>query len=179
MIPRKSVAWAWSIVNEPLDAMRSVVARPLEESIGKYLTLLVFSALVAGVVSFLWAFVRAAYFDVVRDVTIEYWRLLNYYGQVVMGTVFLYVFFGTFVLFLLTLFVHRFASDAKYVKAVAVTCASTAPLLLFGWVNYRVLVALLVWSCFLAAAGVKALREAGIPAQSTIVPSVKKKRSRR
>jgi len=159
MFPKKSFLWAWSVLEEPAQALRAIVAKPLEDSIGKYLVLLVYSGLVAGIVSFGWAFLRGIYLDVVRDITIDYWRLLNYYGQVLMGTMFLYIFFGTFVLFVISLFVHRFAADARYIKVVAVTCASAAPLLVFGWVNYRVLLALLVWMFFLLVAGVRVLRE--------------------
>lgn len=159
MFPVQSFRFALATVREPLTAMREVARRPLEDTIGKYLVLLAYSGIVAGLVSLLWALGRGVYLDVVHNITIDYWRLINYFGQVLMGTFFLYIFFGTFILFLITLIVHRFAAHAKYVHVVAVTCASTAPLLLFGWVNYRVLIALLIWMLFLLVTGIFVLRE--------------------
>lgn len=159
MFPLQSLRSALGVLQSPREGLLRVHEETLEETLSNYLALLLWSGVLAGVVSFVWALLRALYVDIIRGITIDYWHVVNYFSQVLIGTAFLYVFFGTFVMFLLTLALQAFAPRARYVKVVAVTCASAAPLLLFGWIAPRLLLALLVWMLFLLGSGISILKQ--------------------
>lgn len=150
---RAIIGRAVAVIRNPDHAYGQLHSRTLEDVLADYVKLVMASGLLAGVVSFIWAFGRAAYLQLVRGIVVDYWRLANYQAQVLAGTFFLYLFAGTILFFLASVVVKAARPRAGYTQVVMVLCYALSPVLLFGWVSSRLVPALLVWSVVLLLVG--------------------------
>ena len=119
-----------------------------ETSLRDYLYLLIVVSIIAGTLYFLISIGRAAYYDIFLDATVQYLRLLNYAAGAMMAILFFYFFAGTFLLFILSMFLLPIYKKAKYTKLLTVIFLALSPVLLFGWIPI-LLPGLFVWSIVL------------------------------
>lgn len=126
----------------------------LEGILEAYIKLLLLSGVAAAAATFLWQLLKAAFYDVVRGVTVDYLNLANYTFSVSAGTFFFYLFAGTFGLGILSLLLSPFFR-MKYTRLVKILCDATMPVLLFGWPTPNLAWALFVWSLVIFIVGVR------------------------
>lgn len=154
MLAKNAITSGFSILSYPTFAFRDLKKRTLEQVLGDYIKLVLLSGLLAGVVTFLYAIGRAVYLEIVRDVTVNFWRLANYYSGIAVGTFFFYLFAGTFIFFIVSVVANLF-TPAPYTRVVMVLCYALTPVLLFGWLSSRLAAALLIWAGFLLIVGLR------------------------
>ena len=146
-----------SLLMNPEREYRRIHSRTLEEILGDYMKLLLLSGVVAGIVSFLVMVATAAYRNLLKGITVEYVRLVNYSVQILTGTFFSYIFIGTFVTFLVSVILNIFLHRLSYTDVVKIVCTSMTPLLLFSWIARITAIPLLIWSVFLIVAGIRVI----------------------
>lgn len=150
----------FTILGDPKGAYSTLQQRSFEEVLSEYLTLLIAVSAATGVVYFLNVFAHAAYYNLVLQADVNYWRLANYAFGGLTAVLLFFFFAGTFLAFFVSLFLRPFYK-VKYTTLLACMCYALAPLLLFGWI-YVAAPALLIWSAVLFAAGMKQIMPAKI-----------------
>lgn len=148
------VKQAWSVVRNPEQGFVELQKQSFEQSLGSYVQLVLLSGICAAIVSFLYAIGNAAYLNIFKSVKIDYLNLLNYYAGIAVGVFFLYLFIGTFIVFLVSIIVKSFVK-MKYTEVLRALCFSLSPVLLFGWISQKLAIALLIWSVVLAVVGLQ------------------------
>lgn len=155
---RQGITEAFKTISASAKEMERLKKRSLEEVLEQYIKLLLASGALAAIFSIIVAFAKAAYYDLLRGLTVEYLRLLNYTLSLAAGTFFFYLFVGTFGLAILSALIYPFARLA-YTRLVQVLCVATMPVLLFGWLAPRLATALLLWSLYLLLLGISLNRK--------------------
>jgi hypothetical protein len=156
---KSAVKQGISILSNPDREFSLMKERSFEEILEDYIKFLLVAGLLAGVAAIAYQFGRAAYLDVFKSISIDYWRLLNYSVGTAVSAFFLYLFAGTFLMFVISLVLKPFAKGLRYTRLLSVMIYSLSPLLIFNWINESLFPALLVWSLFLLVKGVKIGKE--------------------
>lgn len=138
----------------PERGMRRRLKRSFEQNLNTYLTSLVIVAVMAGLFTFLFRLGRSLVLSLMRDIDVHYWRMINYTTGHAVSMLFLYLFVGTVVLFIITYLTWSFTKDLKYVKVIDVFFFAMTPLLLFGWIPFLA-PSLMVWAAFLVFVGLR------------------------
>lgn len=132
----------------------------LEDNLSWYMKLLLLMAVVAGVFSFLKSLAWAGYLHLGEGVTIELNRLTNYAFGIATGTFFVYLFVGTFGLFLFSIIVWLILGKRlKFTHTIMACTLSMAPVLLIGWLDSSIAAVLFLWMAFLLVTGLRAMRQ--------------------
>ncbi len=152
---KKAIAKGFGILSDPSQEFEEINKRTFEEVLEDYIKLLLFSGLLAGIVTFIYILIRAAYLNLFKGMAIDYWRLINYSAGTSGSIFFFYLFAGTFLFFILSILIKAFVKGVKYTRFVALMFYSLTPVLFFGWLSARIIPPLFIWSAFLLAAGVK------------------------
>src|SRR2546423_369786 len=118
MIPKSAIRTAFNTLYNPAQAFKGLSKRTLEDVVGDYVKLVLFSGVLAAIASFLYAVGNAAYLQLIKNVAINYLRLSNYYLGISVGTFFFYLFAGTFLFFLCTVLIMPFVKKVKYTHIV-------------------------------------------------------------
>ena len=112
------------------------------------------TGLLAGAATLIYQFARAAYLDVFKSISVDYWNLLNYSVGTAVSIFFFYIFAGTFLMFIISLLIKLFARGIRYTRLLGIIMYSLSPLLVFSWIKESLFPALLVWSLFLLVKGI-------------------------
>ena len=142
------------ILFNPEKEFKLLNQRSLESVVWNYAAMLVAAALMAGIFNLIFSIAKAAYFDILVDVNIEYLRMINYSIGRSTSLIFLYLFSGTFLLFFLSMLSRPFLRKIKYDSLLKILIYSSMPMLLFGWILANPL-PLAIWSIFLIYTGIK------------------------
>ena len=126
----------------------------LEDVVGYYMLLLVATSMAAGLANFLFFFIKAVYLDIFLNVNIRYGTLLNYLLSRSVLLIFLYIFIGTFILFLISIALKLFFPKIKYTNLLKILLPSLTPFLLFVWIPFSPF-PLIIWSSFMFVTGIK------------------------
>jgi hypothetical protein len=126
----------------------------LEEVVADYFRLLIAAGIAAGVFNLIYSLLRSLYLDIFVNITIEYWRMLNYSLGRSVSLIFLYLFAGTFLLFFLSIILKPFIKRVRYISLIKILIYSLMPFLLFSWF-FQNPAPLAIWSLFLFIAGIK------------------------
>ncbi|MDD9952980.1 MAG: hypothetical protein OXR66_01440 [Candidatus Woesearchaeota archaeon] len=146
----------WTVIADPVHAFKQLESRSFEDVLYEYLKLLVLVSIAAGLFLFLLSMGKALYFDLFRAIDIKYWRLVNYASGALTATALLYLFSGTFVLFLISLLVQPF-TRLRYTRTLQVLFYALTPLLLFGWF-IPIVGGIALWSLALFCIGTNVVR---------------------
>lgn len=149
MTLRNGIRQGFRTLSSPEKAFKELKKRTFEDVLEEYIKLLLLSGFLAALALFLINIGRSFYLHIIRNVTVDYWGLLNYSSQASTATFFFYLFAGTFLLFVLSLLMKPFFRGWKLVKLLGVICYSVTPLLFFSWIYKGLLLALGIWSLFL------------------------------
>jgi len=155
MLLKTAIIQGFRILSNPDKEFKEINNRTLEKVLEDYIKLLLASGLLATVVSFVFIIVYSTYLNIFRGVNIGYWHLINYAAGISGSIFFFYLFAGTFLFFLISLIVKLFVPRLKYTKLIAIICYSLSPILLFGWISTKLVLALCIWSIFLLIVGIK------------------------
>ena len=146
---------AFSFLKNSQSSFQSVFSSSLEDCLEKYMKMLLIAGLFASIASFIIFLLNSLYLSIFRDVPILAWRMLNYAVSVSSGYFMVYLFLGTFGLFLLVLLFKVFFRNIRLDALIKLFCYSMFPILLFGWIHPSLAYALMVWSAFLVIVGIK------------------------
>ncbi|HYD03055.1 MAG TPA: YIP1 family protein [Alphaproteobacteria bacterium] len=146
------------LLASPKEEYAKMEKRTFESVLEDYIKLLLLSGLLASVASFVITIARAAYLNLFKNITVDYYKLANYSLGTSTNIFFLYLFCGTALVALITFFVKIFAGNLKYVKAVSVVLYALTPVLFFGWINGIASLTLLLWTIFLIYVGITTLK---------------------
>ena len=144
---------SFNILLKPEAEFADLHNRTFESVLNDYVILLAISAIVAGLVAFLYSVGYALYLGIFKQVNIEYWNMANYAAGSSVSLLFFYLFAGTFILFIVSIFLRIFVKKMSYVNLFNVIFYSLTPLLLFSWLRIAV-VGLFIWCAFLFIEGV-------------------------
>jgi xanthine/uracil permease len=128
--------------------------KSLEEVLENYIKLVLLSAVVAAIFSFIRSLVYAVYLNIFEGVTINFMNLANYSASLSGGIFFFYLFVGTIFSGILTMLLNIFLRK-KYTELVKIYCMSLIPVLLFGWISQSIGLCLLIWSAYLFILGLR------------------------
>ncbi len=154
-----------NLLLNPKREFEALNKRSFESVIADYMYLLIAAALLAGVFNFIFSLLQALYLDISVNISIQYFRMINYSIGKSTSLIFLYLFAGTFLLFFASLILKIFLRKIKYTSLLKISFYSLAPMLLFGWVLVNPL-PLSVWSMFLLFTGIKTHKYAQIDKDS-------------
>lgn len=142
------------VVSNPEKEFGNLPRTSLEDVVACYMSLLILTALAAGIASSLLIFSQTLYFDIFFKSDVHYSEVANY--SLVRGTslVFMYLFLGTFLVFLITIILKQFFRKIRYTDFLKITCYSLSPMLLFGWAPFSI-VSMLLWSIILLVLGIR------------------------
>lgn len=155
MILKKSVTNAIKFLRAPLEHFKKLQKHTLEQILEDYIKLLLGSGILAGLLSVMFAILRALYLETFRGVTVEYLRLFNYSLGTATGIFFFYLFIGTFGMLIVATIVWILIKKIKYYDLIKIFCLSLYPIYLFSWIYIKASPMLLLWSIFLLIIGVK------------------------
>ena len=141
---KKTSRILWS----PKESFRGLEDEKLEGVVAFYFRMLVIVSVVSGLFFFVFSFIKAIYLDIFLRTDINYWRMINYLSGRSASLVFLYLFIGTFIVFLISLVLFIFFRKIKYLEVLKGLLYSLTPFLLFGWL-FMSLYPLIIWSVFL------------------------------
>ena len=142
------------ILLNPEREFKLLNKRSLESVVWDYAYVLAAGAILAGAFNLIFSILRALYFDLLVDVSIQYLRMINYSIGRSTSIIFFYLFAGTFLLFFLSLLLRLFFRKMKYTSLLKVLLCSATPMLFFGWILANPLL-LAIWSVFLIYTGIK------------------------
>ena len=145
------------ILLNPEKAFSELKNATLEDVIGYYMQLLVLTSAAAGISNLLFSIGKALYFDVFFRVDVVYWTMLNYILGRSMLLALLYIFFGTFILFFISIALKLLFSKIKYTDLMKILLLSLTPFLLFAWLPFAPF-PLIIWSGFLFLTGVRSYK---------------------
>ena len=151
---REAVRDSLVFLSQSGNAYKNLEKRTLEDVLEQYVKLLLLSGFLAAAVTFLFGMGRAIYLDLIRQVSVEYLRALNYTFSIGAGTFFFYLFIGTFGTGLASLLLSPFFR-VKYTRLLQILCLALMPVLLFGWIAPTVALGLFLWSLYLFVLGVQ------------------------
>jgi len=141
----------------PSVGLQRIQQRSLEDITADYLTLLLFTSALAGIINFIYNIGKTLYLEIFYAVEIQHLRMLNYlFGRSMSLTLF-YLFAGTFLIMLFALVLAPMIKRHKVTDLLKLVLFSATPFLLFGWIPIAT-VALLLWSAFLLVLGIKNYR---------------------
>ena len=142
------------ILSNPETAFCELENSTLEYVVSYYMTLLVASSIASGLANFIFSLLKSAYLSIFLNANVNYWTLINYLLGVSVLLVFLYIFTGTFILFLISIALKPFFYKIRYVNLLKILLLSLTPFLLFVWIPFSPY-PLIIWSSFLFAVGIK------------------------
>lgn len=145
-------------LEQPVEAFKRLEKQTFEAVLEDYLKLLLTVAFATAVFSLFISVLKAAYFSLALVVDVQWWRMFNYAMGRATSLFFLYLFLGTFGLFLVSIPIAPFLR-AKYTRVLSVLFLALTPLLLFGWL-YMFAPALGIWSVILLFIGARIQRRA-------------------
>ncbi len=161
----KAIKRGLRILSSPREEFENLNKRTFESVVADYMTLLVIVAVLAGLSGLLYSVFRALYLDLSLDVSIQYFRMINYAAGRSMSLLFFYLFAGTFLLFFISLILKPFLHKMKYTSLLKILFYSLTPFLLFSWFYLNPLPWGL-WSIFLLAVGIKTHKDIKIKEDS-------------
>ena len=142
-----------AILSNPEKAIIDLKNDTLEAIVGYYISLLLLTSAAASIANFLFSIVKVAYFDVFLMVDVDYLSMLNYQLGRSLSLAFLYLFFGTFIMFFISVILKFFFTRIKYTDLLKILLFASTPFLLFGWVPFAPY-PLVIWWLFLLATGI-------------------------
>ena len=154
MIIMKHVKTGFRVVSNPQKEFSSLSKTSLEDVVAWYMGLLLLMALAAGIAIFLFILSQTLYFDIFSKSDVNYYEVINYVLVRATSLFFMYLFLGTFMVFLIAMLLKQFFRKIRLTDFLKITCYSLSPMLLFGWVPFSA-VSMLLWSIILLALGIK------------------------
>ena len=144
----KSLKRGLNILLDPKKGFSNANKCNFELAVGHYMWLLITVAIAAGVINLLFSIGKAIYFDLFVNAEIQYIRMANYSFSSAFSLFFFYLFAGTLLTFILSLFLRPFFNKIKYTDFLKIIFFSLTPLLLFAWLPFNP-VPFVIWSLFL------------------------------
>jgi len=154
ILNKKILKKRWNFLFNPKDGFKEFLKLSFEESLYEYLLLILFVGLLSAIFIFILNISKAIYINFIYNVDIHFLNMINYTLGKASGIIFFYFFAGTFLLFILSMIIHRFFKDIRYVRLLQIFFISLTPVLIFGWIPW-LSYTLLVWSLFLFIEGIK------------------------
>ncbi len=142
------------VLSNPDEGFRRLEKRSLEDVVSDYILILLLSSALGFLATVILSVIRAVYYQLFYHADIFYWNMLNYAFGIGLALFYIYLFLGTFGVFILTLVMRAFARKMRYVRLIKIVLLSTAPILLFGWIPLSQF-PLFVWMLFLLVKGMK------------------------
>lgn len=140
-------------LENPVQEFKQLHKRPLEQMVADYLKLLLFTGILAGLLTLLFSFGKSAYYDIFLHIDVQYARMFNYLIGRAFSIAFFFIFAGSFFLFFLSIILIIFLR-IKYATLFKILFLALTPLLLFSWIPYMP-PALFLWSIFLFIIGLR------------------------
>lgn len=153
-----------SILSNPKQEFKELENKSIDLIVAFYIRMLVMVSLLTGLFNLLFSILRAFYLDLFVTVDIQYIRMINYSLGISSSLILLYLFSGTFILFLVSLVINPFIGKLKYVEILKILMYSAAPFLLFGWLPFAL--PFIIWSTFLFIIGLKTYKTENINKES-------------
>lgn len=150
----KSLKKAWEIVTDPVVEFKKLNNLSFEKVLSEYLHMIITIGCIAGLFELIFNFFKAVYMDVFVHADIQYLRMFNYLFGKANSIFFFTLFFGTFIMFLISVILKQIFRKIRYTSLLKLLFYSLAPLLLFGW-TYKLIPGLIVWTLILFYKGVK------------------------
>jgi len=144
MVYKRFAKW-FNFLTNPSTSYKRVIKGTLEEFLGDYMKMLLMVGVLGGLAVVIWQFIYAGYLSVFKGVSINFLRLANYYSGIAVGTFFFWLFAGTVIMFLAVIIIRIFIHE-KIAQGVMRLCFSLAPVFVFGWINIRLVPALIIWT---------------------------------
>ena len=149
------------ILRNPEKEFSTIHTLTLEKIVFDYLRSLVGVSIAAGIISFVYSIARTAYLDILLSIDINYVRFLNFALGQASGTVLIYIFSGTFLVFAASLIISIFYRRIRYTELLKKILYAATPILIFGWVP-KIALALLIWCIFLFYVGIRTHKQVSI-----------------
>ena len=169
----KSLKKAWNIVTDPISEFKKLNKISFEKVLGEYLHMLITIGIIAGIFNLLINVFRALYLDIFLHADVQYIRMINYLFGKASSIFFFALFFGTFIMFLVSLIIKQFFTRVKYTEMLKILFYSLTPLLLFGW-THKLVPGLVIWSLIMLYHGMK-VNESNIIKSKTKKNSIKQR----
>ena len=151
---KKQIKKAIEIITKPKDEFVNLRDRSLENVLGDYLKLALACGIAASIFDFLISIGKSVFYDIVRNVDIEYFRMMNYASGKSVAIIFLYLFSATFFMFILSIILYPFFRKMKYVEFLKILFYSFSPVLLFSWITPAI-PGLVIWAIILFIQGIR------------------------
>ena len=152
------IKFALKIAANPEKVFSDIHKKSFDDVLYFYVKMLIYSAFVAAVWSFVFSILKAVYYEVFLNAGIQYLRRINYSLGESVSIAFLFVFIGSFMLFPIASIFKPLFRKINYLDYLKIVVFSTAPILLFGWITFSIF-ALVMWSIFIFAVGIKSYKK--------------------
>ena len=147
------IKFALNILKSPRAEFLKIDRITLDYLLGNYIVLLIISAVLSGIVTFILGVVRALYYNIFSHAEIDFTGVLNYSIGIGVSLMFFLIFCGTIILFFFSILLKSILR-LPYIKILKILMYAAMPLLLFGWIP-NIVYSLVVWSTFLLFIGLK------------------------
>ena len=154
----KEIKFGLKIASNPEKEFHSIHKQTFDEVLYYYIKLLVGSAIMAAIWAFLFSLGTSIYYQIFLGADVQYWRLINYYVGRSVSIAFLFIFLGTFILFVIASIFKIFFRKIEFLDFLKIVFYASTPLLLFAWTLVPVY-ALFLWSLFVFYVGVKSYKK--------------------
>jgi hypothetical protein len=144
----------YKILSNPEKAFSDLRNDSLETVVSFYIKMLTLMSVAAAIANIIYSLARAVYLDIAMNTDITYSRMINYTIGSSTSLAFLYIFLGTFLVFIVSSLLSVFIRKLRYLELLKVVLYSVTPILMLGWIPF-VAVPLLVWCGFLFVTGIK------------------------
>ncbi|MCD6464305.1 hypothetical protein J7L02_02150 [Candidatus Woesearchaeota archaeon] len=154
---KQHVINAFKLLANPKKGFESYFKKPLDVTLSQYFSLLLLSSILAFASVFLLRLAKSFYYHFFKKASVNYWGVLNLAGSTAVSVFFLYLFLGTFVMFVLNIVLYFIFKRLGFVNVLKLSLLSYTPILVFGWIpvmNYS----LTIWAAFLFITGLKAFK---------------------
>ena len=163
---RKALKAGIGILRAPHKEFSRLRERELETVLYRYLWMLLFLGIATAIFRVAYYVGRALFYDLIRELDVQYWRLLNYGAGEAVAALFFTLFAGTFILFAISMIIGPFVK-VKYIELLKLLFVALTPVLLFGWFSIA-LPGLFVWTFILLITGTQTLMHAEDRIKGTI-----------
>jgi hypothetical protein len=148
-----AIALAFDVLLDPKKSFKDLEKKTLERVVADYIKILIIMAVLAAILNLIYWIGRSFYYDAFFSLTVEYPTMLNYALSTSSSLLFLYLYLGTFMVFILAVIIALFMQKFKFIEVIKITLYAMIPLLLFGWVPPTPL-PFVIWSIVLFITGI-------------------------
>jgi hypothetical protein len=167
MTVKKAVLNHINALTNPKNEFSHLHKLKFETALSDYLKVLLLIGILTAVFNFVYYVLRSIYYNLFYSVEIAYLRMFNYSSGQSIGTVFFYLFAGTFFVFVISIILHPFFRKIRYTDFLKLIFFALSPLLLFSWINIAI-PGLLIWSIILFIVGIRTALSAQHSKKGTI-----------